>query len=57
MSESLISSFSAYLLLGSKEFSESSYFQGNDKFQELPVIICFPVPWRIRKEKNLAEEM
>ena len=44
MSESLISSFSAYLLLGSKEFSESSYFQGNDKFQELPVIICFPVP-------------
>lgn len=52
MFESLICSFSAYLLLGSKEFSESSYFQGNDKFQGLPVIIRFPVSWGIKKKNK-----
>lgn len=51
MFESLIFSFSAYLLLGSKEFSEFGYFQGNDKFQGLPIIICFPVSWGIKKKK------
>lgn len=56
MFESLFS-FSAYLLLGSKEISESGYIQGNSKFQALPVLICFPVSGGIKKgKKNLAVE-